>query len=357
MAKVQVEEVRRFIEDCLRSVGAPDSEAKAHAALLLHADVTGHFSHGLNRLVFYINDIETGSTNPSGKPVILQESAATALVDGDNALGSTVGDFCMDIAIKKAKEMGIGLVTVKQSNHFGMAGWWALKAEQQGLIGLAFTNSSPVSVPTRAKKAACGTNPIAMFAPAAGGDSLGVDMATTTVAVGKIEMQVHKEEPIPEGWALGPDGRSTTDAELALKTQRLLPLGGFEQTSGYKGYALAMLVEVLCSGLSGSLASHQVRSWSMYETSKPANLGQCFIAIDPRFFAPGFEDRMADYLQHLRNLEPVDPSLPVLAPGDKERQHSELTHSCGTITYAHNIIQLYETIADRLGVQPMQLKL
>ncbi|CAH2984713.1 unnamed protein product [Chilo suppressalis] len=354
MAKVPLEEVRRFMEDCLMAVGAPDSEAKAHAALLLHADVTGHFSHGLNRLVFYINDIEKGATDPNGKPVVLKESAATVLVDGGNALGATVGNFCMDLAIKKAKEAGIGLVTVNHSNHFGMAGWWALKAEQQGLIGLAFTNSSPVLVPTRAKHSACGTNPISMFAPAAGGDSLGVDMATTTVAIGKIEVQVHKNEPIPEGWALGPDGQPTTDGNLALEASRLLPLGGSEQTSGYKGYALSLLVDVLCSGLSGSLASYQVRPWSLNESRQP-NLGQCFIAIDPGFFAPGFEDRMSDCLQHLRNMEPVDPSLPVLAPGDKERQNIEQTHGRGTIMYAPNIIQLYEDLAKRLGVRAMQL--
>ncbi|KAL0820209.1 hypothetical protein ABMA28_006132 [Loxostege sticticalis] len=355
MPEVRVEEAQRFMEDALRAVGTPDSEARAHAALLLHADLTGHFSHGLNRLVFYINDIKNGATNPTAKPVVLKEAAATAWVDGADALGATVGHYCMDVAIKKAKESGIGFVSAKGCNHFGMAGYWAQIAEQQGLIGLAFTNSSPVMVPTRAKDGVMGTNPIALFAPAANGDSLGVDMASTAVALGKVEVQVHKEEPIPEGWAYGPDGKPTTDAQLALDTAKLMPLGGAEQTSGYKGYALSAAFEVLCSGLSGANSSYQIRSWSMDGASTPPNLGQCFMAIDPEKFAPGFGERIAAGLQRYRSLEPVDPSLPVLAPGDKERANAEQTKQRGTISYARNMLDMYSVLAGKLGVKPLEV--
>ncbi|XP_052755782.1 uncharacterized protein LOC113521987 [Galleria mellonella] len=348
MPEVRVDEVRRFMEDSLRAVGAPDSEAKAHAALLLHADITGHFSHGLNRLAFYVNDISTGATNAHAKPVILKESAATAWVDGADALGSTVGNFCMDIAIKKAKECGVGWVVAKRSNHFGMAGWWALKAEREGLIGLAWTNSSPVSVPTRSKKGTLGTNPVAMFAPATGGDYIGVDMASTTVAMGKIEMQIHKKEPLPEGWALGTDGKVTTDAHDAFKAASLLPLGGLESTGGYKGYGLTAIGEVFCSGLSGSRSSHQVPKWSVTKQGEPMNLGQCYAAIDPSYFAPGFGERIADCLRTWRNLEPVDPQLPVLAPGDKERINTEQTTKRGTIIYPEAQIESCNSMAQKM---------
>ncbi|KAM3956708.1 putative oxidoreductase YjmC [Aphomia sociella] len=355
MPEVRVDEVQRFMEDSLRAVGVPDSEAREHAALLLHADVTGHFSHGLNRLEFYINDVISGATNAKAKPIILKESAATAWVDGGDALGATVGNFCMDLAIKKAKECGIGWVSVKRSNHFGMAGYWALKAEREGLIGMAFTNSSPILVPTRSKKGTLGTNPIAMFAPATNGDYIGVDMASTTVAMGKAKMQIHKKEPLPEGWALGPDGNVTTDAQEAFNAGLLLPLGGSEVTGGYKGYGLSAIGEVFCSGLSGSKPTYQVSKWAIGRKGDPMNLGQCYAAINPECFAPGFGERIADCLRTWRNLEPVDPQLPVLAPGDKERINAEQTKKRGTIVYPEAQIGCCNTMAQKIGVKPLHV--
>ncbi|KAI8419889.1 hypothetical protein MSG28_008514, partial [Choristoneura fumiferana] len=299
MPEVQMEEVRRFMKECLEATGVPGTEATEHAALLLQADCTGHYSHGLNRLEFYVKDLETGATNPKGEPRILKETAATAWVDGGDGLGATVGNFCMDLAIKKAKESGIGWVAAKGSNHFGMAGWWAQRAEKSGYIGMAFTNSSPLLVPTRSKDGALGTNPIAMAAPASGGDSILVDMSSSAVAMGKI----HEGKPLPPGWAMGPDGKMTHDPQVAFDSGRLYPLGGVEETSGYKGYCLSAMNEVFCSSLSGAKASHQ-RPWDETRPGEHPNLGQVFVAIDPGCFAPGFGERLADCLQHWRNLPP-----------------------------------------------------
>ncbi|KAH9635831.1 hypothetical protein HF086_002391 [Spodoptera exigua] len=379
MPEVKLEEVRRFMEDSLKAVGAPESEAKAHADLLMHADTVGHYSHGLNRLEFYINDCQSKACVPTAKPEILKESGATAWVDGHNALGATVGNFCMDLAIKKAKEW---------SNHFGMAGYWALQAEREGLIGLAFTNSSPIMVPTRSKKRALGTNPIAMAAPAADGDKVVVDMATTTVAMGKIEVQIHKEEPLPPvtsssckseatlcGLSFNPAmglviigsysitlsvTKKTIHSELtvfyqAFQAGHLMPLGGEEKTSGYKGYALSAMVELFCSGLSGSKSTHNIRGWELESNQGPPDLGQCFAAINPECFAPGFVDRASDCLNTWRNLEPIDPSLPVLAPGDKEHHIGEATLAKGTVNYPQKQLEAMETMAKRIGVKPIQV--
>ncbi|KAF9424968.1 hypothetical protein HW555_000269 [Spodoptera exigua] len=310
MPEVKLEEVRRFMEDSLKAVGAPESEAKAHADLLMHADTVGHYSHGLNRLEFYINDCQSKACVPTAKPEVLKESGATAWVDGHNALGATVGNFCMDLAIKKAKECGVGWVSAKRSNHFGMAGYWALQAEREGLIGLAFTNSSPIMVPTRSKKRALGTNPIAMAAPAADGDKVVVDMATTTVAMGK-----------------------------AFQAGHLMPLGGEEKTSGYKG----------------SKSTHNIRGWELESNQGPPDLGQCFAAINPECFAPGFVDRASDCLNTWRNLEPIDTSLPVLAPGDKEHHIGEATLAKGTVNYPQKQLEAMETMAKRIGVKPIQV--
>ncbi|XP_047996876.1 uncharacterized oxidoreductase YjmC-like isoform X2 [Leguminivora glycinivorella] len=352
MPEVRIEEVSRFMRECFQATGVSENDAREHTALLLQADFTGHYSHGLNRVEFYIDDLKSGAIDPKGKPVVLKENASTAWVDGGNALGAIVGTFSMDLAIKKAKETGIGWVATKGSTHFGMAGYWAQRAEKQGLIGMAFTNSSPLLVPTRAKEGTLGTNPIAMAAPASGGDSILVDMSTTAVAMGKVEMKIHEGKPLPDGWAMDQNGKMTHDPNVGFKSGRLYPLGGLEETSGYKGYCLSAMNEVFCSTLSGAKASHQ-RPWGATDPEDPPNLGQMFVAIDPGCFAPGFGDRLADCLSHWRNLPPVDPSLPVLAPGDKERSHFEQTNKRGTIVYEAKQIESCASLAKQLGVKPI----
>merc|ERR1711962_304046 len=165
----------------------------------------------------YVKDIKSGICAKDGEPEVERESAATALVDGKNLLGPVVGNFCMNLAIKKAKETGIGWVCARGSNHYGIAGWYALRASDKGLIGISFTNTSPLVAPTRAKTAALGTNPIAVSAPSSDPqDPFVLDMATCTVAVGKIELQKRKQEPMPEGWAINKEGRVTQDSAEAL---------------------------------------------------------------------------------------------------------------------------------------------
>lgn len=243
---IAVEEARRFIIDCFIAAGVPPKHAKAQADLLIAADYRGHFSHGMNRLEMYINDLLINSTAGDAVPKILKETPATAWVDGMNGLGAVVGEFCMDLALEKAKTVGVGWVVAKRSNHYGIAGYYTMRAEREGFIGISMTNTSPLMSPTRSREAALGTNPLSIAAPANNRDSFVLDMATTAVAVGKIEMQRRKELPIPEGWAQDPKGDITTDAELAFKTGCLMPVGGAEVTSGYKGYGLGAMVEVLC---------------------------------------------------------------------------------------------------------------
>ncbi|XP_038211481.1 uncharacterized oxidoreductase YjmC-like isoform X2 [Zerene cesonia] len=356
MARVATREALRFMTDCLKAVGAASRAAQQQAELLIEADRVGHPSHGLNRLELYVNDIISGACMPNNEPKVLKETASTAWIDANNVLGATVSHFAMDIAVKKAKESGVGWVSVKGSNHNGMAGYWARKASEKGLIGMAFTNTSPLLAPTRSKKAALGTNPLSVVAPASAGETFYLDMATTAVAVGKIEMQMRKEEKLPNGWAQDPDGKETNDAHLAFKTGCLMPLGGGEQTSGYKGYGLAAMVELFCGILSGSNYGHHIRSWSHSGDGGPANLGHCFVALDPECFAPGFGDRLTDCIHHWRELEPADPSSPVLAPGDKEKKHAELTDAKGTVSYVKQQIESSAALAKRLKVTPMKVE-
>lgn len=346
---VPLPEFHSFVVRVMKAVGVADKDADALADLLVSADYRGHYSHGLNRLDMYVTDVTSGTTDKEGEPKIIKETVATALVDGNNILGPSVGKFCIDLAIEKAKEAGVGWVSTRGSNHFGIAGWYGMRAAEQGMLGMAFCNTSPLLVPTRAKQVTLGTNPINLAAPAKDGDSFVLDMATTAVALGKVELAERKDEDIPDGWAVDASGKSTTDPK---KAQGLRPLGGAENTSGYKGYGLSMMVEIFCGILSGASYGPHVRKWK--ESHLKANLGQCFVAINPNAFEDGFTNRMSELMSYCRNLEPAEGETEVLVAGDPERKHMTLCDKLGGIPYHKNQITFANELAARLKVDPMK---
>ena len=264
-------------------------------------------------------------------------------------------------------------------------------AVKEGLIGISSTNTSPLVSPTRSATTIFGTNPISVAAPGARGDDRFIlDMSTSAVAIGKVEIQMRKNEPLPSaGWALGKDGKPTCDPKEAFYDSKgknlfdrvdailiikiilsyilaiailiflsmklgLLPLGGEEMNSGYKGYALGMFVELITSIMSGGAVAHNVRSWTTYD--KEANLGQCFAAINPDMFCPNLPERLQELMDHLRKLEPVDSTKPILVPGDPERMSQSFVEEKqnGAILYTSNHIHTYKKLADDLKIQPMQ---
>merc|ERR1712029_454103 len=350
----------------MTKVDTEPDRAKMLAANLTEADYRGHFSHGLNRLAMYVQDVRAGICAANNDPQVVKDGPATAWVDGRNGLGVVVGTFAMQIAIRKAKESGVGWVVAKGSNHFGICQWYGEMARREGLVGMAATNTSPLVTPTRCKTPVFGTNPICVTAPAgiydAGGlsdsgdaDSFILDMSTSSVAVGKIEMQLRKGEPLPStGWALGSDSKPTTDAHDAFYgTGGLMPLGGEELNSGYKGYGLAMMVELLTGVMSGGDSAHHIRKWNSFD--QPANLGQLFVAVDPDRFCPGMPDRVHNLVDELRSMEPVDSESPVLVPGDPERMSiAAVDARGGGIIYTPNHITTYKELADQLGVTAMR---
>jgi len=196
-----------------------------------------------------------------------------------------------------------------------------------------------------------GTNPLTLAAPGLNGDQFILDMATTAVALGKLEIQWRKEEPIPLGWATDVEGKMTTDASAGMKGC-LMPLGGAEDTSGYKGFGLATMVEIFCGILAGSNYGPNIRNW--LNTRTKANLGQCFIAVDPDCFAPGFQSRLSDLMSHFRQMETTDPEKPVLVPGDPERQHMAKVDTDGGIRYHNNQINSLAEFAKKNQIQEMK---
>ena len=208
--------------------------------------------------------------------------------------------------------------------------------------------------PTRSMEAGLGTNPISFAAPADKGDSFVLDMATTAVAVGKIEIQRRKGAEVPLGWAHDTKGNVTTNSDVAFESGCLAPLGGDELTSGFKGYGLGTMVEVLCGVLAGANFSTKVRKWTHSGSDSEADLGQFFMAIDPKCFAPGFSGRMSELNEILRNLTPVDPMNPVLIAGDPERNHMKKVDEEGGVYYTENQIKTCNELSARLGVSPIK---
>lgn len=353
------EELLRFCSDCLLSSGAKPKHADCVARVLVEADLRAVYSHGINRLKMYADECRTGAVDVEAEPVVERERAGTAVVSGRNALGAVCGEFSMSLAIEKAKTHGIGWVLARNSNHYGIAGHYAMMALDHGLIGMSMTNTSPLVVPTRAKNPALGTNPIALAAPTSGRDPFVLDMATSAVALGKVEVAHRRGDKLPLGWSVGPSGLPTDDAEAAVHSSvtgkgGLMPLGGLEENGGYKGYGLAMLVEVLGGVLADSSFGREVRTWQspLLEgegADEGANLGQTFVAIDPDFFMPGFPQRMDRFVDQMRGLPSAEGQPAVMVPGEPElnarREQSE--HG---IRLHDSLVESLHRLAEECGV-------
>uniref|UniRef100_A0A1I8ADM1 Malate/L-lactate dehydrogenase n=1 Tax=Steinernema glaseri TaxID=37863 RepID=A0A1I8ADM1_9BILA len=352
---VSKKEIRSFILNCMEKIGCDDEHAQQLADILITSDYRGHYSHGIQRLHIYVNDVATGACDKAGAPKIIKEKGSTAWVDGNNLLGPVVGNFCMKLAVEKARDFGIGWVVAKNSNHFGIAGWYAMHAMNQGMVGMAFTNTSPCVFPTRSSQKSLGSNPICMAAPATNGDNFFLDMASTTVAYGKIEVAEKRgATKIPNGWGADPNGVETNDPKVVLGGGGLQPLGGQEANGGYKGTGLCMMVEIMCGIMAGSAFGKNIRQWQT--TDQTADLGQCFVAIDPDCFAPGFAERLQSFIDETRDLTPLRENEPVLVAGDPERGHMAMCDELDGIVYKKSQVVHLLKLADNLDVAMFRAK-
>ncbi len=331
----------RLVEE----LGTPSDIAADVAEVLVASDKRGIASHGTARLPNYIALIEAGVMDPAARPALDGGRPALTRFDARNGWGHHAGRVALDAAIEATRELGLAAATVRNTNHFGIAGWYALRAAAAGLIGISLSNTSPLVAPTRARQPLIGTNPIALAAPAGRFGSFCLDMATSTIPRGRIEVAARRGELLPVGWAIDADGRAATTPEAALGGA-LHPLGGEEATGGHKGYGLALAVDLLTGVLAG--ASFGPNIVGLFSTDGPSDLGQTFIVIDPAAVdAPGaFEARLEGYLGQLV-AAPTVPDAPgrVLIPGEPEAEAERRSDDRGAMLdsiHAQRLVELGE---------------
>ncbi len=265
LKKVDAQTLLEFTTEVLKSFGYPQAQADITAKVLVEADARGIPSHGVARLAMYKRNVAGGSARPAAEPEVIHETPVSLSVDGKHGIGPYISKFTMEKCLKKGLETGVCFGSVKDSNHFGIAGYWADMATSHNMIGMAFTNTLKCGIVTGGRERLLGTNPIAVAIPRDNKESFLLDMATTTVAHGKIEVYGRRKKEMPIGWAVDEYGKNSSDArhieDLILSKEPFggqLYLGGEgEMLGGHKGYGLALLVELLCSGLS-------LGTWSRY---------------------------------------------------------------------------------------------
>lgn len=305
---VSVPQLLTWTETVIAAAGTPADIAADVAEVLTSEDARAIASHGTARLPDYIAPIEGGVMDPATRPVETAVRGSVGRLDARNGWGHHAARVVIDRAIDLAGTFGIGTVAVGNSNHFGIAGWYALRAARRGMVGVSLTNSSPLVAPTRARTARIGTNPIAIAAPAGRHGQFCLDMATSTVSRGRIEVADRRGEQLPSGWAIGPDGGAATTATQALEGA-LQPLGGDEDGAGYKGYGHGLAVDLLTGVLAGAAFGPNVVG--LFSTAGPSNLGHFLLAIDPAAIdLPGrFERRLEEYLDQLKAAPTISFAL------------------------------------------------
>mgnify|MGYP003772885807 FL=1 len=311
-------------------MGCSDEHASLASKVLISADARGIDSHGVARLSGYVRLWEVQRINANPQIKIVYETPSTAVVDGDAGLGLVVAPYAMQVAIDKAMQCGTGWVSVKNSNHFGIAGYHAMMALQHDMIGMAMTNASALVAPTFSIERMLGTNPIAVVIPANEQPPFVADFATTTAANGKLEILQRKNADTPLGWVQDVDGNESTDANILKKAGALLPLGSDREHGSHKGYALGSIVDIFSAVLSGASYGPWAPPFPAY-VPMPQNmpgdgLGHFFGAMRVDAFRPAdeFKQHMDNWISRFRKAKPAPGHEKVLIPGDPEREMQEL---------------------------------
>jgi len=325
---VPVKKLTEFMIEALTNMGVPRLDAEIAADVLLASDLKGVRSHGIAHLHWYYKRIKSGLQQPVTNWKIVKESLTTAVVDGANGMGMVVGVNAMKIAIEKARKFGMGAVAVRNSSHYGIAGYYSRMAANEGMVGMSFTNAHPSIAPTFGVEPMLGTNPIAFSAPTDEEFPYTFDAATSIAPRGKIEIAARAKKPIPEGWVIKKDGTPATDSaklidEMNKGKAALLPLGGKgELMGGHKGYGLATIVEIFSSAFQDGCYLSQLHDHDKDGKPHPSRIGHFFMAINIANFLPveKFKHTTGSILRELRAYErspEAGPNARIFTAGEK----------------------------------------
>ncbi len=335
-----------FTNSVFMGMGCSEDDAAVAARVLLSADMRGIESHGVARLSGYVRLWEAGRINARPDIKIVYETPSTAVVDGDAGLGLVVGPWAMQVAINKAKIAGTGWVSVRNSNHFGIAGIHAMMALEHDMTGIAMTNASALVAPTFSMERMLGTNPIAVAIPAGEQPAFVADFATTTASNGKLEILQRKQADAPAGWVMDKDGNETTDANILKQGGLMLPLGSDREHGSHKGYALGSIVDIFSAVLSGASYGPWAPPFPAYvpvpQDMPGKGLGHFFGAMRVDAFRPAeeFKQHMDQWIERFRKATPAPGHDRVLIPGDPEREME--------VIRARDGIPLFESVAGEL---------
>ena len=341
---IQEEKLNAFCQDAFEGFGFTPEEAGIIKDVLMMSDMYGIQSHGMQRVVRYHKGIEKGLIDINAKPEVVFETPVSAVIEGHDAMGQLVGHFAMELAIKKAKESGIGIVSARNSNHYGIAGYYADLALKEGLIGFSCTNSEAIMVPTFARKAMLGSNPIAFTMPAEPYNFF-FDASTTVVTRGKLEMYNKLGKELPNGWALNKDGKASQDAGEVLGNISdhvgggIMPLGGnTEQLGSHKGYGYGMLCEIFASIFSQGGTSNKCM------TGGRSNICHGFMAINPAIFGnpEDVKKHFSTFLQELREAPKAEGADRIYTHGEKEAEAIEVCRKEGVPVIDKTVAELFD---------------
>jgi LDH2 family malate/lactate/ureidoglycolate dehydrogenase len=346
-ARIAVADLERFVAVALRMVGVGEGDASTVARALATTDSWGTFTHGVKCLPGYVRRLEAGGLRATSSPRVVAEGPAWAMIDGDSALGAVTSVAAMERAMAKASIAGIAYVGVRNSCHFGAAGYYAALAASRGMIGLAMANDHPSMAVPGARGRVLGNNPFAFAAPTGGPDELVMmlDIALSTVAGGKLMAAQALGQRIPADWSIDREGRPTTDPKDFLEGGALTPMGG------HKGYGFGMLVETLSAALTGAETLARVAAWMVHDQTRPTGHGAAFIAIDIAAIAgrEAFAQRMAQVVADIRRAPLAPHSERIWLPGEMEWERRQRALREG-IVLPPDVVAAARALAEHLGI-------
>ena len=356
--RVRAQALLDFCVRVFEKMGVSTQDAHVTADVLVQANLRGIDSHGVARLARYVNGLRDGVMQARPEEKVVVETPTTVTLDAGAGLGQPTGHRAMNMAIKKAKEFGCGFATVRNSNHYGIAGYYAMMALEHDMIGISTTNADVLVVPTFCRDAMYGTNPVALAVPAGEERPFVLDMATSTVPRGKLEVYQRAEKPLPMGWATDERGVPTADAGRVLDNFAkragggLLPLGGAgEEFSGYKGYGIGLVVEILSAVLPGAAYLTSVYPKTAEGKPLPANLGHFFGAWRLDAFRPPaqFKADMDDMIRRLKGGRLAEGAARIYVHGEKEFEEADRRAAQG-IPLGTKVEASLKQIAADLGI-------